>query len=287
VVIALKWIGLTLTLLVLLVVALSGLGQWRWHRLTAALDARLQAARTSPRPRLYDRSELDGLPAPVQRYFQGVLRDGAAIVAAASVEHQGTFNLGDDSDQWQPFVSRQRVVTHAPGFVWSGEVSMLPGLAVYVHDAYVAGEGLLHPAILGLFSLTEIRGTPEVARGELMRFLAEAAWYPTALLPSQGVRWEPVSDTAARATLSDGPIIVTLTFEFGADGLIDAVRAESRGRTVAGRVIPTPWEGRWTDYQWQGHMRVPMSGEVAWLLPAGPKPYWRGKITALQFEFAQ
>ena len=39
----------------------------------------------------------------------------------------------------------------------------------------------------------------EVAQGELMRFFAEAAWYPTALLPSQGVRWQAVDDTSARA----------------------------------------------------------------------------------------
>lgn len=38
-----------------------------------------------------------------------------------------------------------------------------------------------------------------------------------------------------------------------------------------------------------GHdgMQVPMRGEVAWLLPAGARPYWRGTITALAYEFAR
>lgn len=46
----------------------------------------------------------------------------------------------------------------------------------------------------------DLRGAlGEVAQGELMRFFAEAAWYPTALLPSQGVRWQAVDDTSARA----------------------------------------------------------------------------------------
>lgn len=35
------------------------------------------------------------------------------------------------------------------------------------------------------------------------------------------------------------------------------------------------------------HMRVPLDGEVAWLLPEGAKPYWRGRITKLRYEFAQ
>jgi hypothetical protein len=43
-----------------------------------------------------------------------------------------------------------------------------------------------------------MRGTGEIAEGQLMGFFAEAAWYPTALLPGQGVRWEAVDDSSAR-----------------------------------------------------------------------------------------
>src|SRR3712207_6139748 len=72
--------------------------------------------------------------------------------------------------------------------------AVMPGLPVRVHDAYVAGEGILHASLLGLFPVVDMRGTSDVAEGELMRFFAEAAWYPTALLPSQGVRWEARSE---------------------------------------------------------------------------------------------
>ena len=34
-------------------------------------------------------------------------------------------------------------------------------------------------------------------------------------------------------------------------------------------------------------MQVPVDGEVAWLLPQGPKPYWRGRITDIAFQFAR
>ena len=119
-----------------------------------------------------------------------------------------------------------------------------------------------------------------------MRFFAEAAWYPTALLPSQGVRWQAVDERTARATLHDGALAVTLTVGFAADGTLTSVRAESRGRTVGGKVVPTPWEGRWSNLQTRAGMRVPMSGEVAWLTPQGRKPYWRGTISRLEYEFA-
>ncbi len=282
-----KWWLIALGALLLGAVLLAAWGAARWAEATRLLEAQLEAARQAPAPARYDPQELEGLPLPVQRYFRRVLTPGQPMVAAVTLAHRGSFNMGETADQWKPFRSTQRVMTQRPGFVWDGRITMLPGLNVHVHDAYVAGTGILRPAILGLFTLMELRDTTEVAEGELMRFFAEAAWYPTALLPSQGVRWQPVDGRSARATFGDGPLSITLSFGFADDDTMAWVRAEARGRTVAGRNVPTPWGGRWQDAQLQDGMRVPMSGEVAWLLPEGRKAYWRGTVTSLRYEFAE
>lgn len=283
----LKWFVAAVATVGVLIVALGAFGASHWARHTRALNDRLEAARLPITPARFDAArELDGLPAPVQRYFRTVLTDGQPLIAAATVTHRGLFNMGETTDQWRPFTSRQRVVTRRPGFVWDGKMAVLPGLPVHVHDAYVAGEGILHPAIFGLFTLMDMRGTPEVATGELMRFFAEAAWYPTALLPSQGVQWAPIDERSARATLVDGPISLSMTFTFADDGTLQSVLADARGRTVGGQIVMTPWEGRWSDVQVRDGMRVPIAGEVAWLTPEGRKPYWRGTITSLHYELA-
>jgi hypothetical protein len=209
---------------------------------------------------------------------------GTPIIRAVDVAHAGTFNMSPTGERWRRFSSRQRVVTRRPGFVWDGRVAIAPGLAVHVHDAYVDGEGVLEPAILGLFTLANLRDRREVARGELMRYLAEAAWYPTALLPSQGIRWEPIDDRSARATLIDGDLRLTMTFRFGTDGLIETIRAEDRGRTLGHRILPTPWEVRTFDYQRRDGLLIPIQGEVAWFTPEGRLAYWRGRITAIRYH---
>ncbi|MEZ5739083.1 MAG: DUF6544 family protein [Burkholderiaceae bacterium] len=285
-----KGLGLAFAIIVVVAVGLNAYGAWRWAGQTGDLLTRLEAGRVEPEPARYDVRELEGLPAPVARYFRAVLEDGQPMIAAASVDHHGVFNMGETVDSWKPFTSRQRVVTRRPGFVWDGQVSLLPGLGVRVHDAYVAGEGILRPAILGLFTLMDLRGAGDVAKGELMRFLAEAAWYPTALLPSQGARWAAVDERSANVTITDGDLALTMTFTFNAQDLIESVRADARGRSVGGRMMIRPWEGRWSDYQVLDGIRVPMSGEVAWLLPpeeGGRKSYWRGTIKSLKFEFAR
>jgi hypothetical protein len=262
-------------------------GAYRWKTDPQELWARLDAARVPVRPRTVDFCELEGLPAPVQRYFRLVLEEGQPMVAGVRVRHRGTFNMGETTDRWKPFSSDQKVVTQRPGFDWDGRVAMMPGVPVRVHDAYVAGEGILHASLLGLYAVVDMRGTGDVAEGELMRFLAEAAWYPTALLPSQGVHWEAVDDRSAYATLTEGDISVTMLFTFDEQGLIETVRAEARARTVGGKVVPTPWQGRFWNHEERGDMRVPLDGEVAWILPEGAKPYWRGHTTEIVHEFAQ
>lgn len=284
---ALKWVGVGIALLGIVGALLAWLGSMRWDAATRELFVRLEAARAPAGPAHYASSELQGLPAVVQRYFRSALTEGQPIVSAVDLAHTGMFNLSETGQQWRPFRSHQRVVTRRPGFVWDGRVSLLPALSVRVHDAYIAGEGILHPAVMGLFTLLDLRGRGDLARDELMRFFAEAPWYPTALLPSQGVLWEPVDEASARATLRDGPVTVTLTFRFDATGMIESVRADARGRMVAGQVVPTPWEGRWSDVQRHGGMWIPTRGEVAWLTREGRKPYWRGTLASVEYVFAQ
>jgi len=113
----------------------------------------------------------------------------------------------------------QHVVTNRPGFAWDGQVAVAPGIAVHAHDAYIAGVGIVKPSVMGLYPLADVHGEGEIARGELMRYFAEAAWYPTALLPSQGVHWTPVDDRSADATLTDGALSVTMRITFDDEGL--------------------------------------------------------------------
>jgi hypothetical protein len=281
----LKWIVLALVALAVIYGGLVTFGAWRWSVATGALITRLDAGDTSGHTQRYDAREIADLPAPVRRYFELALTDGQPIIRAADAAMTGTFNMSLDAPQWKPFTSQQRVVTHRPGFVWNARIMLFPGFPVRVHDAYVAGIGILTPSILGLFSMGNISGTGEPARGELMRWFAECAWYPTALLPSQGIEWQAVDATSAQATMTDGPIRLTMLFRFGDDGLISSIHADARGALVAGQTVMMPWEGRFSDYRRQDGMLIPFYGEVAWITPQGEKPYFRGTVTQMTYRF--
>jgi hypothetical protein len=125
-----------------------------------------------------------------------------------------------------------------------------------------------------------------MAAASLQRYLAEAPWAPTVLLPGgNGVRWSPIDDSSARATLIDGRTSVSIEFRFNAAGDITSVYTPARYREIRGAYVATPWEGRFTSYSDRGGMRIPTEGEVAWLLPDRRLPYWRGRLTQIVYDF--
>lgn len=283
--------GLRIALYVLLgaLLAIGGAlayGSLRWRGLTRSRLARLDAATSGREIDTYTEAELEGLPAPVQRYFRAVLRHGQPLIARARLTQRGEFLLQEAEDGWRPFTATQTVYTRPPGFLWDARIRAAPGVAVHVHDGYIAGEGVLQGALLGLLPVLDRSGTPETAQGELLRYLAEGVWIPTALLPSQGVRWAPVDDNTAHATLADGATEVSLDVTFDANGLVLSVFAPSRPRDMGGEAVPTPWEGRFGDYVERDGMRIPTWGEVEWQPEGRRLPYWRGRILDISYEYA-
>ncbi|MBC7500997.1 MAG: hypothetical protein H7315_10945 [Herminiimonas sp.] len=283
----LEWTAVVVGSLVAAFAGLAAYGSVRWASVTGAKMAALDATR-KPSPaglaHTYDACEIDNLPSPVQRYFRTVLTDGQPLIAVATFALTGKINMSADSstnENWKPFTSTQRAITHGPGFLWNGHVAMLPGVTAHVHDSYLAGEGALHAAVLGIFTVASVQGGGEIARGELMRYFAEMPWYPTALLPSQGVRWTAVDDRSAHATLVDGPIALTLLFKFDDAGLIRSVHADARGSGAGKDMVMLPWVCGLSNYQMRHGMMVPTRGEAA----KGGQAYFVGNLSSLAYDY--
>jgi hypothetical protein len=141
----------------------------------------------------------------------------------------------------------------------------------------------------GLVTVVDEGGTPAMAASALARWLGEAVWFPTALVPSgtpgDGVRWEAVDDSTARATITDGATAVSADFHFAPTREITRMTA-MRYRDVNGTGVLTPFEGRYGPYARRDGAMVPTSAEVAWLLPEGRFPYWRGRPVDVTYDHA-
>lgn len=257
-------------------------GTLLWNRATARAvreslpDAPMGTAKFSP-------EELTGLPEPVVRYFNFALTPGQPLIRSARLEQEGEFRGGLDAP-WSPFTAVQHFSAYPRAFVWDASIRMAPLLTVRVRDSYIGGTGGMQARMAGVIPIMNQSDRPGLNAGALLRYLAESAWFPTALLPAQGIVWEAIDGNTARATLTDSETTISLDFHFGLKGEIVRVYTPARFREVNGEDVPTPWEGAFGDYERVEGVMVPKQGEVAWILPEGRLTYWRGRIRGVHFE---
>lgn len=266
-----------------IIVAAVAVGTALWNRSTARTVERLIHDDASPDTTVLSHEELEGLPDPVARYFEFTLTPGQPLVRRARIEQTGDFRIGGLDASWSPFTAVQHFTTNPPGFVWDADIRMAPMMSVRVRDRYLSGAGSMQGKVASLVTVVDEGGYDEFNESTLQRYLAEAVWFPTALLPSQGVTWESVDETTARATIDDGTTSASVKFHFSETGEI--VRMETqRFRDVDGEAVLTPWVGHYWNYTSVAGMMVPLDGQIEWILPEGELPYWRATLD-VEYEF--
>jgi len=271
-----------LTLLALLTITLLW-GKVSWYRYTAGLFEKVYASGAA-QERYVDLDEIKNLPVPVQKYFRLVLKEGAPIITHAFLSQSGGFRVKPEKEAWSPMEAEQYFSTRPRAFVWHASIAMMPGVAVNVCDTYIEGEGKTKGKLMSLFTLIDTQSASELDEGALQRYLAEAVWFPTALLPSQGVSWNEIDEYHAEASVTDAGTTVSLEFEFNETGEIVSVYAPRRYREVSGAYEATPWKGRFADYiDFQGY-RIPSKAEVEWQLEEQLYPYWRATIGQVEYD---
>lgn len=222
----------------------------------------------------YDPHELEGLPEPVARYFEMALEPGQAPVVHARLEQRGEFST--KPGKWRPFRAVEHFTIQPPAFIWDASIRAAPGVYVRVLDTYAEGVGTMNGRLASLVTVVNAKGNGGIAQAALQRYLAEAVWMPTALLPRAGVRWTPIDEHSALATIRNAGVEAAIEFRFAPHGEITEAHAE-RYRSDGDGLVATPWEGRFMGWRrWNG-MMVPAEAEVAWILPEGRQPYWRGR----------
>ena len=246
-------------------------------------DALLQSA-SNPASGIVDFASFSELPPPVARYLRHVLTDGQKPIRLARMQQSGMLRTSTTTEAWSSFTARQLVVPPAPGFVWNAKIQMPLATHVRVLDSYIAGVGAGRVNLLSAFTVASETGAPELNTGALHRYLAEAVWYPTALLPQSGVVWSPINDHAATATLTDSGTTVSLEFSFSEAGEVTGIYSPGRFGRFDGAYRQAPWEGHFRNYQTKAGMRVPRYGEVGWYDNGTLQLVWKGNIVESQYE---
>jgi hypothetical protein len=142
----------------------------------------------------------------------------------------------------------------------------------------------MRASLCGLYTIVDQFDRPELNAGALQRFLGEAIWLPTALLPSSRLTWQARDERSAYATLVDGPTRATLLFEFGDDDLPQTISGD-RFKEHNGQYALAPWQIRCGEPAVRGGFIIPLQCDVAWITGGARQSYWRGRITSIDYRY--
>jgi hypothetical protein len=277
--------GASIVIVIFAVVAVVAIfiGQARENIKTDAQVAALVQGASLPGTTTVDFASFSTLPPPVARYFRHVLAENQKLVKTATIRQSGLLRTSTTADAWSEFTARHVVAPPATGFVWNARVEMPLATHVRVVDSYIAGVGGGRVSVLSAFTVAAEAGNPELNSGALHRYLAEAVWYPTALLPQSGVTWTPLNDHSAVATVTDRGTTVSLEFRFNDIGEVVAIYSPGRFGRFDQAYSQVPWEGHFRDYRSRGGMRVPSYGEVGWYEGETLELVWKGNLIDVQY----
>ena len=233
-----------------------------------------------------DFSRLEGLPRPVQQYFRMALKDGQQYIHMAKIEQEGELTTAPEAEKFLPFAATQHVNAMDPGFTWNAKISMSPILHIRVVDSYIDGKAFGKVILQSAFTVDSQKDTDRLNSGALYRYLAEGAWYPTALLPENGVTWTAIDENRALATLSDSGITVSVECTFNDAGELVKIYTTERYGHFDGEYRQYPWEGHFSNYVEKDGMMIPSKGQVGWHLPEGFWLFWKGDIQQVTYRYA-
>jgi hypothetical protein len=234
---------------------------------------------------IFTPDQSEGLPEPVQRYLRYSLDEGQNYISYVRLKHGGTIRQSTEQG-WMPVSGEEYITAQRPGFVWVAKLSSSPLFWLAAKDIYIEGKGDFQIKLLSLITVADAKGK-EIDEGELMRWLAEVVWFPTALLPSEHLRWEAIDSNSARAILTSDGFEINVTFVFNEKGEITQLIGDRYAPVEGGSYQRQRWLVYYSDYQKidGGGINIPYQLEAAWGNSQDVEfTYARFRITDIEFN---
>lgn len=221
--------------------------------------------------RIFDRSLVEGLPEPAQRYLLHAIKPGVQLAGSVELRMAGRLRLSP-RQRWMPLDSTD-TIGERRGFLWRATAGGLMRFSGF--DRYSSGTGEMNWKLWGLIPVMSASG-PDITRSARGRFASELIFLPGGLLPQFGVAWRDEGpDTACASFAIDGERF-ELHLTLDAEGRLMRLDLNRWGNygLPAGQWAQIPYTAICTaEREFEGYS-IPSRFTVAW---------WAG--TERQFEY--
>ncbi|HWX47181.1 MAG TPA: DUF6544 family protein [Roseomonas sp.] len=218
---------------------------------------------------------LSPLPEAVSALATRLGATGAPQLSAVELTQSGTMR-GSPEGRPLRFSAFQHIDLRRCAFSWHASVGPLG--CVSVVDALEESEAQLDLRLLRVIPLGSAAASPALTKGEIMRYLAELAWAPDAILMNPELSWQVVDERRLRVRAGHGAGRGEVTLQLDVQGRITEVTADDRPREEGDGFVERPWRGRFGDYRQHQGRWIPFAAEVDWVLEGQPFTTWSAVV---------
>jgi len=267
----------TLANLLLIAPIVLSFGSWRFASQLHADLAEIRSSVPSAEPERVQDADLNALPPIVKKWLLRAGVVGRQRARTVSLTQRGEM-MKAPGEAWLPFSARQWFVVPEPSFLWTVDVDGGFAMTLSGRDRYFRGKGTMRIELHSLVPVVRAQG-PTIDQGALVRYLAEIMWFPSAAL-EENMHWSSSGKDSAIATIRDGELEVTGTFQFNADGDVVGFTAKRyREAALEDWIIENDPES----FRSLDGVRIPTRSTVTWRDTAKESWTWlRLEVTTLR-----
>ncbi|PIQ28060.1 hypothetical protein COW64_05455 [bacterium (Candidatus Blackallbacteria) CG18_big_fil_WC_8_21_14_2_50_49_26] len=269
----------TLANLLILIPLAVNFGQFQFVNQTQTERQEIQATLRSNLPAApthLSETEIQALPPVIQKWLRRSGLIGTPLYPALQIRQSGEMRTHPEG-AWMPFQAEQLFRTDQPAFLWQTRVEMMPGVFLVGRDWLWQGKGQMSIKALALLPVVNAQG-PEIDQGSFLRYLGEMIWFPAAVL-QPWLKWEALTETSVRATLSWQHQSVSGVFEFSPEGDFRCFEAlRYYGDATPAKLEKWRVEAEPDSFQNFGRQRMASRYRVIWKLKSGDFLWLKLKI---------
>jgi hypothetical protein len=200
---------------------------------------------------------------------------------------EGEFSLGNKAEPNYMPMRAEQILAAPHGFVWqvrAGDRVWFSG-----SDGASGGTSWSRFWLFGIAPVARAGSNEDHARSAFGRYLTEAVfWTPAALLPGNGIQWEPVDDSTPRVIVTHMGLKQAVDVTVGADGQPSKVVFQRWSDSNPEKTFQLqPFGGSLSDYEDFGGFRLPTRVQAGNFFGTDDYfEFFKATVTAVRFPSA-
>lgn len=224
---------------------------------------------------------LDSYPLMLKKYFKNSIPDSSYSSSYAYLKLNGEIKTGENSN-WQQVTAEEHLSVSQPAYIWNAKLKMNDIVSARAIETYINGTGNI---LIKLFSSLKISDATGgyVDQSGLTRYLCDAVFVPSALLPNEFLEWEFVEQGKVKGTLRFKDLKADADFYFNSSGEVTRIETSDRYRTTPAGYVRNLLSITLSDYRTFGSYKIPTYFETAWQTKNGKFVFGKFNITDAQY----